>query len=222
MQLIRGTYQFALNPDGTCCRYILVDINAFSNALFPPTVDDTTTVIGQSEHAGDITTQDMSTFLFPNTFLFFGSTANCCVIGFHSFDYEPVGKGQAYVMNYSSWVSPGLFGSAFADITALSHEIAETFNDPLVSADGVNNISPWWLSPNGNCQDNIEDGDVVEGLPNATYPMTMNGYTYHPQNEAMLQWFEFESPSSAIGGVYSYPDATALTALSPPQNPGCQ
>src|SRR5207302_780031 len=36
MVLIRGTYRFALNADGTCCRFVLIDINTFVNALFPP------------------------------------------------------------------------------------------------------------------------------------------------------------------------------------------
>lgn len=225
MTLIRGTYQFSLNADGTCCRFILVEENAFIEALFPVTFGDTSTVIGASQAAGDITTHDLSTFLFPNTFLFEGTPSNCCVLGFHSFDFEPIGTvgiGQAYVMNYSSWISPGLFGAAFTDITALSHEIAETYNDPLVSFDGVHNITPWWLAPNGLCQNNLETGDVVEGLANATFPMTMNGFTYHPQNEALLQWFEFESPSSALGGAYSYPNTNTLTQLSAPQNVNCQ
>jgi hypothetical protein len=39
--------------------------------------------------------------------------------------------------------------------------------------------------------------------------------------EALLQWFEFESPSSALNGAYSYPDITTLTALSAPQKAGC-
>jgi hypothetical protein len=30
-------YQFLRNPDGTCCRFILINIDAFANALFPPT-----------------------------------------------------------------------------------------------------------------------------------------------------------------------------------------
>src|SRR3954470_7192028 len=70
MTLRRGTYQFALNPDGTCCAFILVDINTFANALFPAVASDTTTPIGAAENAGEITTKDVSTFLFPNTFLF--------------------------------------------------------------------------------------------------------------------------------------------------------
>lgn len=81
---------------------------------------------------------------------------------------------------------------------------------------------PGWLSPNGNCQDNLEVGDVIEGLPMDVFPITLNGMTYHPQNEALLQWFEFEAPSSAIGGAYSYPNPGTLTTLSPPQNLGCQ
>lgn len=229
MVLIRGTYRFALNPDGTCCLFVLVDINTFVNALFPSTFPfDDSTPVGAAENHGDITTQDISTFLFPNTYLYFnGDPKQCCVLGFHSYDFEPgiPSNGnleRRYVLNYSSWISPGLFGGGFADVTALSHEIAETFNDPFVTSDGIHNITPWWLSPNGNCQDDLEVGDVIEGLPNDVFPITMNGMTYHPQNEALLQWFEFESPSSAIGGAYSYPNAGTLIVLSPPQNLGCQ
>ena len=125
------------------------------------------------------------------------------------------------MLDYSSWITPGIFGTAFADVTALSHELSETFNDPFVVFDGTTNATPWWLSPNGNCQNNLEVGDVIEGLPNATYPVKSRGYVYHPQNEALLQWFEFQSPSTALGGAYSYPDATVLTGLSVPQNAGC-
>jgi hypothetical protein len=54
------------------------------------------------------------------------------------------------------------------------------------------------------------------------FPVKLGGFLYHPQNEALLQWFEFQSPSSALGGAYSYPDMTTLTALSAPQKAGCQ
>lgn len=129
------------------------------------------------------------TFLFANTLLDDTVPANCCILGFHSYDLEPGSaangwREKRYVMNYSSWISPGLFGDAFTDIIALSHEISEAFNDPF-----VNNTTPWWLAPNHLCQNNLETGDVIEGLPNSTFPITMNGFTYHPQNEALLQWF---------------------------------
>jgi hypothetical protein len=201
--------------------------DTFANALFPPTATDTSTPIGAAENAGDITTQDMSTFLFPNVFLYVGTPDNCCILGFHTYDFEPANDKdnteKRYVLNYSSWISPGLFADPnLQDIPVLSHEIAESYNDPFVASDGVHDVTPWWLAPNGNCQNNLETGDVIENLPNAGYPFTLNGYTYHPQNEALLPWFERQFPSSAIGGAYSYPDTTVLTALSAPQNVNCQ
>ncbi len=225
MTLIRGTYLFALNPDGTCCAFVLVDANTFVNALFPAVASDTTTPIGAAENAGEVTTQDISTFLFPNTFLF--DQTGCCTLGFHSYDFEPgdASNGNVekrYVVNYSSWISPGLFGPSFVDVTAHSHEVVETLNDPFVASDGVHNITPWWLAPNGNCQNDLETGDVVEGLPGATTPVTIGGFTYHPQSEALLPWFQFKSPSDAIGGAYSYPNTALLTQLSPVQKAGCQ
>ena len=208
-------YVFALNPDGTCCRFILMNINAFFNGLVGAVVTDI--------NGNIITTKDISTFLYPNTFLFVGNTGNCCILGFHTYFFDPNSDPEMrWVINYSSWISPGLFGTAFTDVTALSHEIAETFNDPFVASDGVHNLTPWWLAPNGNCQNNRETGDVIEGLPNSTFPVTLNGFTYHPQNEALLQWFEFQSPSSALGGAYSYPNAAVLTHLSAPQNAQCK
>jgi len=223
MTLIRGTYRFALNADGTCCAYVLIDYNTFVNALFPATATDTTTPIGAAENAGDIRTVDISTFLFPNAFLYFGGDPNnCCVIGFHSYDLEPGGanngfREKRYVLNYSSWISPGVFSDpTFGDISALSHEMAETFNDPF-----TNNATPWWLSPNGNCQNNLETGDVIEGLPNAQYPVVLNGKTWHPQNEALLQWFAGVTPSTAISKAYSYPDTNVLTSASVSQTVGC-
>jgi hypothetical protein len=161
-----------------------------------------------------MTTRDLTTLLFPNTFLY-DSAGGCCVLGFHSFDVEPDAKGNPtkfYVMNYASWISPGLFGESFQDVTALSHELAEAMNDPFVSYDGVHNQTQWWTAPNGLCQNNLETGDVIEGLSNATYPVTINGVTYHPQNEALLQWFAGESPSRAWHGAYSFPDPTVLTS----------
>ncbi|MEP6919390.1 MAG: hypothetical protein ABJC89_27355, partial [Acidobacteriota bacterium] len=119
------------------------------------------------------------------------------------------------VMDYASWISPGVFGT-FTDVTALSHELAETFNDPF-----VNNTTPWWLAPFGLCQNNLETGDVIEGLPNAVFPMTVNGFTYHPQNEALLPWFAGIADSPAIHDAYSYPDTSVLTSAAVPRHAGC-
>ncbi len=228
MTLPFGTYFYALNPDNSCCLFVLVDIGTFENELIPPTSPpDNSTVIGAAEVAGDITTKDISTFLFPNTYLYFNGDPNqCCVLGFHGVDAE-VGDAnngnlpRFYVLNYSSWISPGLFNGGFQDVTAHSHEIAETFNDPFVGFDGIHNITPFWLNPAGQCQDIMEVGDVIEDLPNPTYPVTINGYTYHPQTEALLPWFEFTQNSFAIDNAYSYPNESVLTSLSAPQPLNC-
>jgi len=225
----RCNYRYALNTDGTCCFFVLVDDAVFGNLLFPQTYPfDSSTPVGSAENSGDITTTSIATFLFPNTYLY--SHANpsvCCTLGYHTFDLEPgtASSGnldRVYVLNYSSWITPGIFDSGLADISALSHNVAEIFNNPFVSADGIHNVTPWWLSPNGKCQNDLEASAAIEDLPHQLFPITMNGLTYHPQNAALLQWFAFESPSSALNGAYSFPDAGTLQALSPRQNAGCK
>lgn len=230
MTLIRGTYRFAAYPDGTVA-YVLVDGDVFGNELFPTVASDTTTPIGAAENAGEITTKDISTFLFPNTFLYSNGDPNqCCTLGYHTYDFEPGDASNGnlekrYVVDYASWITPGLFGDAFSDVTAQSHEIAEIFNDPFVVSDSVRNLTPWWSSDNGNCQNDLEVGDVVEGLPDATYPITLNvngtPFTFHPQNEALLQWFQ-EGSSNAIDHAYSYPNESILTSANKVQKAGCQ
>ena len=227
MKVPYGSYYYALNRDGSCCAFVLIDSNKFSSLFLPTGTADSSTPAGNAEISGEIATQDISIFLFPNTYLYVGNPKNCCILGFHTVDYQPGttrnrNLPRGYVLNYSSWITPGTFSSGPEDISAVSHEIAETFNDPFVAGDGIHGITPWWLSPNGNCEDVLEDGDAIEGLPNATYPMTLNHYTYHPQNEALLPWFEFERHSNAIGHAYSYPNASTLTALSPVERPNCQ
>jgi hypothetical protein len=221
MTLLAGTYQFALRQDGTCCAYVLVDFATFESKLFPSSASDTTSIFGQTLHAGSFSTKSVTTFFFPNTFLF-TEHSNFFTVGFHTFVSLPGtpqngNRERRYVMNFSSWVTPFVFfGDAFEDITGVSHELTELFNDPF-----LDNLTPWWLAPNGNCQNLLETGDVVEDLANATFPVTINGKTFHPQNEALLEWFERQSPSHAIHGAYSYPDEALLTSLSPHEKPGC-
>jgi len=229
MTLPFGKYIAQPNSDGSCCLFVLVDDVTFQNLLFPPTFPvDNTTLIGAAELNGDMTTKDLTTFLFPNTYLYLNGDPNrCCVLGFHAFDFEPGipengNLPRAYMMNYSSWITPGLFNGGFQDVAALSHEMAETFNDPFVGFDAVHNITPWWLS-GSQCQDLLEVGDVVESLSaNVTSPVqNILGQTYSLSNVALLQWFEFQEHSDAFRAAYSFPDKASLPALSPFQNPGC-
>ena len=62
---------------------------------------------------------------------------------------------------------------------------------------------------------------VIEGLPNAIKTIHLGGTAYHVQNEALLQWFAGQTPSTAINGAYSYPDPV-LTTPSVSRNPGCK
>jgi hypothetical protein len=58
MVLLAGTYRFALNGDGTCCAFILVDENTFRSAPFPAGGPTTVIAPGDSRrryhHAGHL------------------------------------------------------------------------------------------------------------------------------------------------------------------------
>ncbi|MGH9703713.1 MAG: hypothetical protein ACRD4K_10095 [Candidatus Acidiferrales bacterium] len=147
-----------------------------------------------------------------------GNPVDCCIGGFHTaFETNQVGnKIFVQVIAFSTALDSDLanfiFGdpTVFADVNALSHEVAETFNDPF-----VNNQTPKYQipgAPPGVCQANLETGDVIEFFTPDFFPVTLNGFTYHPQVEGLLQWFEGKAPSDAIGGAYSYPDTTFLTS----------
>jgi hypothetical protein len=178
---------------------------------------------------GNFTTNGMNLTMFPNTFLFSLNVNNpntpggCCVLGFHTYFLDGVFPESRWVTSYASWISPGLFGAGFQDVTALSHEFAEAVGNPFVS-----NPAPNWQFPgvpaNAKvCQNNLEEGDPIEVLANATTPITVKepgfNFTYHPQNIPLLQWFEMGTTSSAIDGAFSFPDETVLphSALPCPQ-----
>ena len=201
-------YQSGLAADGH--RFVLM-FNLFFNQQLG-------IIMNNGIDAGNFTTDAINLPLFPNTFLFSFNPNNplqrgsCCVLGFHTYFTDGASPEHRWITNYASFISPGIFGGGFNDITAISHEIAETFNDPF-----VNNITPRWHFPGLTaCQGNLETGDPVEVLANATFPVTLKNAgvetTYHPQTEALLQWFAQTVPSDAIHGAYSYPDLTALTA----------
>jgi hypothetical protein len=143
-----------------------------------------------------------------------GQTANCCVIGFHSAGgvLDIVGN-PAQTSLWASWLSEADgFGGGIEDILALSHEIGEWANNPF-----INNLVPPWQVPDGSgtCGGNLlEVGDPVLDLPNPAFPVGSEGYLYHPQTLALLQWFTREAPSSAINGAYSYANESTLSSPS--------
>jgi hypothetical protein len=228
VQLPFGTYRAIPKPDGTCCVAILAEANELVNHLFPPTADDTTSVLGAAEHAGDIRPADITTVLARDVVLFKGTLDNCCITGFHTVDVQPGtpangNRERDFVMNFSSYSSDNFALPNVQDISTLAHEMEELFADPFVT-----NTTPWLLAIDpitlrSQCQNLLEVADVVEVMfQNQTYSATAHGRTYHPVNAALLSWFASESPSSARLGALSYPDETAITSLSPgPLLPDC-
>jgi hypothetical protein len=177
-------------------------------------------------NAGNFTTNGINMTLFPNTFLFSLNVAmpntpgQCCVLGFHTYFYGDGFPQSRWITQYASWISPGIFGSGVQDVTALSHETSESFANPF-----VDNPTPVWQFPgqpanSTECQGNLEDGDPIEVLANATSPIEVREdgfeYIYHPQNIAMYQWFEMGAASSAIDGTFSFPNETVLTQSAIP------
>jgi chitinase len=139
----------------------------------------------------------------------------CCTIGFHT-AFEAGMKGDkrsVQTFAFATWLDSGIFpDTSIADVNALSHEITEWMNDPF-----VNNIVPAWQRPDGsgNCGGSVlETGDPVDVLPNDSFPVMIDGFLYHPQTEALLQWFERKVPSDAFQHAYSYPDTSKLTSPS--------
>jgi hypothetical protein len=155
--------------------------------------------------------------LTHNALFYDGTPANCCTLGFHTaFENGTLGnRTLVQTLAFANWTDEGIFvNTQIADVISISHEIAEWMNDPF-----VNNIVPTWTDPNGDggCQNLLEVGDPVEGLPNPAFPVTIDGFTYHPQTVALLPWFSRPAKNTlSIGGAFSYPNTTTLTSPSQP------
>lgn len=194
--------------------------------LFNPLADNE--VFNEIE-LGNFTTNGVNIMLFPNTYLFSlnvndpGVPGVCCTLGSHTYFLQSGFPELRWVIEFASWISPGVFPSGFEDVVALSHETAEVFDDPF-----LDNVTPNWQYPGvpanvAACGGYLEVGDPIAMLPKATAIATVseNGfkYVYHPQNVALYQWFEMGTSSSALHGAFSFPDATVLphSALPCPQ-----
>lgn len=135
-------------------------------------------------------------FLLYNAVMSEGSPLNlnnCCVLGYHSI----TSSGQTYGVAEFEGRDNTAF-SGVADITALSHEVAEWMDDPTTS-----NPTPAWghVGQVGSCQSNLEVGDPLSGIQ---FPsINLNGFTYHPQELAFASWF-YRSPAPISSGGLSW------------------
>ena len=132
-------------------------------------------------------------FLVHNFVEYIGTTANCCVLGYHNAHSEASGIQTYGLSMYDN--SRAFAGSH--DISALSHEVGEWMDDPY-----TNNPTPSWghIGQVSGCQTNLEVGDPLSGT---TFGDALNGFTYHPQELAFFSWFYHQSPSLGVNGWYS-------------------
>jgi hypothetical protein len=200
-----GLSQLYQLPDGTLLA--LIDVGFFGSQ-----VNTISQLAGLRE-------TELPLLVSQNAFLYDSLSGGCCILGYHT-AYETKVVGNTHFVQtlaWASYISPGIFRDADTqDVAALSHEIAEWYNDPF-----INNATPAWQFPDGSgaCQGDLETGDPVEVLAHTASPVTLHGFTYHPQTEALLQWFSGETPSSAYHGAYSFPDMTALPGPALPCAP---
>jgi len=145
-------------------------------------------------------------FLFYNAAMSQGNPTNinnCCILGYHN-AIGSLSSATTYAVADFEGRNQTLFGGV-ADITPLSHEVAEWMDDPLVNIS--TNSTPAWGQSNiffSNCQSYLEDGDPLAGTPfPSTDGMTMNGFTYHPQELVFFSWFFRENPSRGVNGWFS-------------------
>lgn len=151
-----------------------------------------------------------------------GQPVDCCVGGFHTAYEARQTANRTFVQtivfatSLDSDVANAVFGDPgeFADVNALSHELAEAVNDPF-----ANNVTPTYQvpgAPQGVCQNTLEVGDITESfIPDYT-DVTLHGFTYHPQTLGVMQWFQDVAPSTALNGDFSFPDSSLLTTQFTP------
>lgn len=132
----------------------------------------------------------------PNTFAIFltydvylTQNHSCCIGGYHS----STGSSSA-PQSYAHATYVNHVGAFAQDVSALSHEVGEWADDPLVVNINGNN------TPCGI----LEVGDPLEGNANyGGYPYTSNGFTYNLQDLTTLPYFG-APPSTSAGSEFTF------------------
>jgi hypothetical protein len=142
----------------------------------------------------------------PNTFpifltydVYLTESGQCCIGGYHSSEGS-ISNPQAYA--HATYVDhPGDFAQ---DVSALSHEVGEWADDPLVVNTNGNN------TPCGI----LEVGDPLEGEANyGGFPYTLNGFTYNLQDLVTLPYFGAPT-STSVNGWLSFQGNSSLSVCS--------
>jgi hypothetical protein len=132
----------------------------------------------------------------PNTFAIFltydvylTQRRSCCIGGYHS-STGSTSAPQSYA--HATYVDH--VGTFAQDVSALSHEVGEWADDPLVVNINGNN------TPCGI----LENGDPLENNANfGAFPYTANGFTYNLQDLVTLPYFG-APPSTSVNGEFTF------------------
>lgn len=176
---------FPEEDSGSCGDLLVLDVDTWDTQVI------------QNGLMPQLAQQGVTTATYPifivHDVVFSDSQGNCCILGYHNAFGSPT---QVY--SVADYDTSGAFSNAVADISDLSHEVGETWNDPLTN----NPTKPWSGGQvgAGSCQSNLEVGDPLSGT---NIPVTMGTFTYHPQEMAFFSWFYHQSPSIGINGWYS-------------------
>lgn len=153
----------------------LVDINYFDSQLHT-----LLTNLG-------ITPNTFPIFLTFNVYL--TQNRSCCIGGYHSSTGTTTAPQSYAHATYINHV-----GAFAQDVSALSHEVGEWADDPLVVNVSGNN------TPCGH----LEVGDPLENNANfGAFPYTANGFTYNLQDLVTLPYFG-APPSTSVNKEFSF------------------
>ncbi len=142
-----------------------------------------------TKYAKVITPSTLPIFITYNSYL---TSGGCCIGGYHSASGS-TSAPQAY-SHFTYIGTPGIFAQ---DVSALSHEVGEWLDDPLVVNTNGNPVSCGIL----------ETGDPEEGFSNyGAFPYTLNGFTYNLQDLVYLEYFGAPTTTSVDGGTESFHD----------------
>jgi hypothetical protein len=132
-------------------------------------------------------------FIAYDTYL---TSGGCCIGGYHNGT-----SGQAYA--FASYID--IVGQFAQDVSALSHEVGEWADDPIVNNTG-----------NPVACGILEVGDPLENNVNyGGYPYTVNGFQYNLQDLVTLPYFG-APPSTSVNSWFTFQGET----LSVCQNGG--
>jgi hypothetical protein len=124
----------------------------------------------------------------------------CCIGGYHN-SFGSVSAPQAY--SHATYIDKS--GAFSQNVSALSHEVGEWADDPLVVNTGGNPVACGIL----------EVGDPEEGFANfGSFPYTLGGFTYDLQDLTFLPYFGAPTSTSAGGSLTFQGNPFGLTVCS--------